>query len=88
MGYDWEAGPSEDQNYDLTVMSVSSLEMAILLRENDPVSQHGLFYDHHYFEWCIMIPFGKVSPAYKATLKQLLINAGVDLPTKEDYSTP
>lgn len=78
MGYDWEAGPSEGQNYDLTVMSVASIEMAKLLRENDPVSQHGLFYDHHYFEWFIMIPFRKVTPPYKATLKQLLINAGLN----------
>jgi uncharacterized protein YciI len=77
MGYDWEAGPSDDQNYDLTVMSVGSLEMAKLLRENDPVSQNGLFYDHRYFEWSILFPFKKVSPNNKAALKRLLINAGV-----------
>ncbi len=79
MGYDWEAGPSLDQFYDLTIMSVGSLQMAQLLRENDPVSQNGLFYDHRYFEWCILVPFKKASPTYKETLKKLLKQAGVKL---------
>ena len=79
MGYDWEAGPSMDQYYDLTVMSVGSMEFAKFLRENDPVSQNGLLSDHRYFEWCILMPFSKVSPAYKETLKKLLKNAGVKL---------
>ena len=77
MGYDWEAGPSADQYYDLTIMSVGSMQMAIQLRENDPVSQQGLFYDHHYFEWSIFMPYNKVSPTYRDTLKKLLIQAGV-----------
>jgi uncharacterized protein YciI len=80
MGYDWEAGPSMDQAYDLTIMSVSALQMAQQLRENDPMSQHGLFYDHRYFEWCILTPFSKVSPAYRDTMKRLLRAAGVAVP--------
>ncbi|OGO31748.1 MAG: hypothetical protein A2Z29_06315 [Chloroflexi bacterium RBG_16_56_11] len=77
MGFDWEAGPSMDQSYDLTVMSVGSMEMARLLRENDPVSQNGLFYDHRYFEWCILMPWKKASPTYKDNLKKLLKTAGI-----------
>ena len=82
MGYDWEAGPSADQYYDLTIMSVGSMQMAIQLRENDPVSQQGLFYDHQYFEWSIFMPFKKVSPTYKDTLKKILTQAGVKLNDK------
>jgi uncharacterized protein YciI len=77
MGYDWEAGPSMDQSYDLTIMSVGSMQMAQQLRENDPVSQNGLFYDHRYFEWCILTPFGKVSPGYRDVMKELLTGAGI-----------
>ena len=79
MGYDWEAGPSADQYYDLTIMSVGSMEMAVQLRENDPVSQQGLFYDHQYFEWSIFMPFTKVSPACKDNLQKHLLKAGVKL---------
>jgi len=77
MGYDWEAGPSADQFYDLTIMSVGSLQMAQQLRENDPFSKHGLFYDHRYFEWFIFMPFLKASPVHKETLRKLLTRAGV-----------
>ena len=79
MGYDWEAGPSADQYYDLTIMSVSSMQMAVQLRENDPFSQQGLFYDHYYFEWSIFMPFKKVSLNYKDILKKFLVKAGVKL---------
>jgi len=79
MGYDWEAGPSADQFYDLTIMSVGSMQMAKLLRENDPVSQQGLFYDHRYFEWSIFMPYNKVSPTYRDILKRLLTQAGIKL---------
>ena len=80
MGYDWEAGPSSDQYYDLTIMSVGSMEMARLLRENDPLSQHGLFYEHRYFEWNMFWPFQKASPRWKPVLGELLAKAGVTLP--------
>jgi uncharacterized protein YciI len=80
MGYDWEAGPSMDQYFDLTIMSVSSKQMAQQLRENDPVTQNGLFYDLRYFEWCILMPFEKVSPGYKETMIKLLKSAGIELP--------
>lgn len=79
MGYDWEAGPSMDQYYDLTIMSVSSMQMAQSLRENDPVTQNGLFYDLRYFEWAILMPFEKVSPTYKDVMKKLLKTAGIKL---------
>ncbi|MFC1838755.1 hypothetical protein ACFL1N_04180 [Thermodesulfobacteriota bacterium] len=79
MGYDWESGPSGDSLYDLTVFSVGSMEMARLLRENDPFTQNGLFYDPEYFEWFIHMPFRKVSPDRRQVLKKLLENAGVSL---------
>jgi hypothetical protein len=72
MGYDWESGPSGDSLYDLTVFSVGSMEMARLLRENDPFTQNGLFYDPEYFEWSIHIPFRKASPGRRQVLKKLL----------------
>ena len=72
MGYDWESGPSGDSLYDLTVFSVGSMEMARLLRENDPFTQNGLFYDPEYFEWFIHMPFRKASPGHKDVLKRLL----------------
>ena len=72
MGYDWESGPSGDSLYDLTVFSVGSMEMARLLRENDPFTQNGLFYDPEYFEWFIHTPFRKVSPGRRQILKKLL----------------
>lgn len=77
MGYDWEAGPSMDQYYDLTIMSVGSMRMAQQLRENDPVSQNGLFYDHRYFEWFILVPFKKCTPGYRDIMKKLLGGAGI-----------
>jgi len=77
MGYDWESGPSGDSLYDLTVFSVGSMEMAKLLRENDPFTQNGLFYDPEYFEWLIHMPFRKVSPARRQVLEKLLEGAGV-----------
>ena len=79
MGYDWESGPSGDSLYDLTVFSVGSMEMAKLLRENDPFTQNGLFYDPEYFEWFILYPFRKVSPTRKETVLQLLKDAGVEI---------
>jgi uncharacterized protein YciI len=79
MGYDWECGPSTDSLYDLTIFSVGSIEMARLLRENDPFTQNGLFYEPEYFEWFIHTPFRKASPGRKAILKQLLQQAGITL---------
>jgi len=72
MGYDWESGPSADARYDLTIFSVGSIEMARLLRENDPFTQNGLFYEPDYFEWYIHFPFKKVSPARKEILQRML----------------
>jgi uncharacterized protein YciI len=77
MGYDWESGPTDDQVYDLTIYAVDSIETARRLRENDRFSQHGLFYDHRYFEWCILTPYGKASPLYRGALQRLLEGAGV-----------
>ncbi len=76
MGYDWESGPSADSLYDLTILSVGSIEMARLLRENDPFTQHGLFYQPDYFEWFIHMPFRKVSPGRREALQQLLEQSG------------
>lgn len=76
MGYDWESGPSADALYDLTVFSVGSIEMARMLRENDPFTQHGLFYDPDYFEWHIHTPFRKASPSRREILRQLLEQSG------------
>ncbi len=76
MGYDWEAGPSADSLYDLTIFSVGSIEMARLLRENDPFTQHGLFYQPEYFEWFIHVPFRKASPGRREGLQQLLEQSG------------
>jgi hypothetical protein len=72
MGYDWESGPSADSLYDLTIFSVGSIEMARQLRENDPFTRNGLFYDPDYFEWFIHIPFRKASPARREALQQFL----------------
>jgi len=79
MGYDWEGGPSVDYLYDLSIFSVNSMETAHLLRENDHFSLQGIFYDLTYFEWCILMPLKKASPAYKETLKWLLKDAGAKL---------
>jgi len=79
MGYDWESGPSADSLYDLTVFSVGSIDMARLLRENDPFTQHGLFYDPDYFEWHIHSPLRKASPVHREMLEQLLKQAGIDV---------
>ncbi len=72
MGYDWESGPSADALYDLTIFSVGSMEMARLLRENDPFTQHGLFYEPYYFEWFIHTPLSKASPGRRDVLQRLL----------------
>ena len=72
MGYDWESGPSGDSLYDLTIFSVSSIEMARQLRENDPFTKHGLFYEPHYFEWFIHAPLRKASPGHRQVLQKLL----------------
>jgi uncharacterized protein YciI len=72
MGYDWECGPSADSFYDLTIFSVGSIEMARLLRESDPFTQHGLFYGLDYFEWFIHTPLRKASPGRIEILKKLL----------------
>ncbi len=79
MGYDWESGPSVDFRDELSILSVNSLQMAQLVRENDPFTKHGLFYDYRYFEWCIHMPLRKASPAHKETLKRFLRGAGVKL---------
>jgi uncharacterized protein YciI len=79
MGYDWEAGPSADALYDLAVFSVGSIEMARLLRENDPFTQHCLFYDPDYFEWYIHAPFRKASPSRRDALILLLDDAGANM---------
>jgi len=72
MGYDWESGPSADSFYDLTIFSVGSIEMARQLRENDPFTQNGLFYQPDYFEWFIHSPFRKASPGRREMLQRLL----------------
>jgi len=72
MGYDWESGPSADSLYDLTIFSVGSIEMARQLRENDPFTQNGLFYDPDYFEWFIHTPLRKASPGRRELLQRLL----------------
>jgi uncharacterized protein YciI len=76
MGYDWESGPSADSLYDLTIFSVGSIEMARQLRENDPFTQHGLFYEPVYFEWFIDAPFRKASPGRREALRRLLQQPG------------
>ena len=79
MGYDWESGPSIDRSYDLTILSVNSIEMAKLLRENDASVRYGFLYDCRYFEWCIHMPLRKSSPQHKETLRRFLRDAGVKL---------
>jgi len=79
MGYDWESGPSADSFYDLTIFSVGSIEMARQLRENDPFTKHGLFYDPEYFEWFIHTPLRKASPDRRAILVKMLEQSGTDL---------
>ena len=79
VGYDWEGGPSADWNYELSIFSVTSMEMAQLIRENDPFAQNDFFYDRTYFEWCIHMPLRKASPAHKEALKRFLRGAGVKL---------
>ena len=77
-GYEWAAGPLGEAEYDLTIYSVASIEMAKTLRENDPFTQNGLFYDtKDYFEWRIHYPFRKASPGAKATLSEQFKKAGV-----------
>ncbi|MBN2318397.1 MAG: hypothetical protein JXR49_04935 [Acidobacteria bacterium] len=53
--------------------------MARLLRENDPFTQHGLFYEPDYFEWHIQTPFRKASPVRREILRQLLEQAGAEI---------
>ena len=79
MGYDWESGPSADSLYDLTIFSVGSIEMARQLRENDPFTKHGLFYEPDYFEWHIHTPFRKASPGRREILRKMLIQSGTEL---------
>jgi uncharacterized protein YciI len=79
MGYDWESGPSADSVYDLTIFSVGSIGMARQLRENDPFTQNGLFYDPDYFEWFIHSPLRKASPNRRETILKLLKQAGIKL---------
>ncbi len=79
MGYDWECGPSADSLYDLTIFSVGSIEMARQLRENDPFTQNGLFYEPEYFEWFIHSPLRKASPNHRETILKLLKQAGIKL---------
>jgi hypothetical protein len=78
MGYEWEAGPLGDAEYDLTIFSVASLEMAKMLRDNDPFTQNELFYDaNDWFEWTIHYPFRKASPGVRAVLADQLQKAGL-----------
>jgi uncharacterized protein YciI len=79
MGYHWLAGPSIDYTQDLTILSVNSLMMAQLIKENDAFSRYGLFYDIRYFEWCIHIPLRKASPQHRGALIQLFKNAGINV---------
>ena len=79
MGFDWESGPSIDTRYDLSIYSVDSIQTAKLLRENDPLNKHGIYYDCTYFEWCIHMPFRKASPTHKEALERFLNGAGVKL---------
>jgi uncharacterized protein YciI len=72
MGYDWESGPSADSLYDLTIFSVGSIETARQLRENDPFTQNGLFYQPDYFEWFLHTPLRKASPGRREALQRLL----------------
>jgi len=72
LGYDWESGPSADSLYDLTIYSVGSIEMARLVRENDPFAQHRLFYQPDYFEWFIHMPLRKASPGRREAVQQWL----------------
>jgi hypothetical protein len=75
MGYDWECGPSGDSLYDLTIFSVRSIDMAGSLRENDPFTLQGLFYEPDHFEWFIRVPLRKASPGRRTALKKLLEGA-------------
>ena len=77
MGYDWESGPAVDYRNELSIFSVTSMQMAQLIRENDPFAQHGFFYDRRYFEWCIHMPLRKASPAHKEALERFLRGAGI-----------
>jgi uncharacterized protein YciI len=79
MGYDWECGPSADSLYDLTIFSVGSLDMARQLRESDPFTQNGLFYDPDYFEWFIHEPLRKASPTRREALRRLLQQSGINV---------
>jgi len=77
-GYEWEAGPLGEAEYDLTIYSVASMEMAKMLRENDPFAQNGLFHDlDEYFEWTIHYPFRKATPGVRATLAEQMKQAGL-----------
>jgi uncharacterized protein YciI len=82
MGYLWLAGPSSDFSQDLTILSVNSLQMAQLVKENDSLARYGVFQNIRYFEWCIHMPFKKASPTYRERLKRLLIGAGINLVDK------
>ena len=79
MGFDWEGGPSADWRYELSILSVTSMQMAQLVRENDPFAQYEFFYDSTYFEWYIHMPLRKASPTHKETLKRFLSGAGIKL---------
>ncbi len=79
MGYDWESGPSADSHYDLTVFSVGSIELARQLRENDPFTKHGLFFDPDYFEWFVHSPFRKASPGRREILRKMLEQSGAGI---------
>ena len=77
-GYEWAAGPLGEAEYDLTIYSVASMEMARTLRLNDPFTQNGLFYDTDlWFEWTIHYPFRKATPGIKAILAEQLAKAGL-----------
>jgi hypothetical protein len=66
-----DVDPSADSLFDLTIFTVGSVEMARQLRENDPFTQQGLFYDPDYFEWFIHMPFRKAPPDRCGVLKKL-----------------
>lgn len=83
LGYLWLAGPSTDFSQDLSIISASSLPMAQLVRDNDPLMRYGALEDTRYFEWYIHIPLRKASPPQKEVLKRFLQKAGVKLEDKK-----
>jgi hypothetical protein len=82
MGYIWLGGTSSDFSQDLSILSVNSLEMAKMVKENDSLCRYGICQDLRYFEWYIHIPFSKASPSHQRKLRDLLRGAGIALAEK------